>query len=344
LSDIPFAKRLRAELIAAITAPAATTRRSRLLSTRRTGLLALAALLVIAAATGAASRIFATPEELAQAQIACAADLNQQAVAVVPADDRSPVEVCADEFRSARQPVPPLVACAGQTVVVLPSSDPEACQRNGYQPLPAEYEAARKRAARLERGIIAIEQSADCVPIEELARRIQALLDASGFSRWKTWTRQDMSPAPCGMVSERSDYADGSTRRSIAAAVDREGGRIMVFPTPPRSAVEKAEALSRVLFDASGARCWPLDGLKDEVRRRASAVGFTVRIAVYPTPGFVQRIDGVEQRVADPGIAIADDTGRGARYEAGCAIVTGVGADDDGRSVAVELLQRGAPG
>jgi hypothetical protein len=343
LSDIPFANRLRGELVAAITAPATATH-WRWLPRRRAGLLALAALLVIAAATGAASRIFASPEELAQAQIVCAADLSQQAAAVIPADDRSPVEVCADDFRSARQPVPPLVACAGQTVVVLPTNDPEACERSGYRPLPAEYEAARKRAARLERGIVAIEQSADCIPIEELAHRVQALLDASGFSRWKTWTRRDMSSAPCGAVSERIDNADGSTRRSIASAVDREGGRIMVFPTPPRSAVEKADKLSRFLFDASGARCWTLDGLRDEVRRRASAVGFAVRMAVYPTPAFVQNIDGVEQRVADPGIEIADDTGRGARYEAGCAIVTGVGVDDDGRGVAVELLQKGAPG
>jgi RNA polymerase sigma-70 factor, ECF subfamily len=151
VSEIPFVNRLGDAIQAAITNPRVAARH-RFGPRRRLGLLAVAALLLGGGA--AAARILGTPEELATSSIAC--QLEGSSTGIVWAGDRSPLEVCAQEYRAAGKPVPPLVACVdGRSVVVLPGRGPEACGRRGLAPLPPEYAPARAKVAKLERDILA---------------------------------------------------------------------------------------------------------------------------------------------------------------------------------------------
>lgn len=305
---------------------------------RRIGALSVAALLLIGAATAATTRIFSTPGELAQSQITCVDDLGHSA-SVIPAGDRSPIQTCADEFRNAGKPVPPMVACGGQgeVVVLRDTADPRACTRHGLAPLPAEYDQARAKVVQLQRDIIAIELAADCVPVDELARRVQALLDASGWSGWKVSIRGQASLGPCGRVSDTVDDADGTTRRVIDGSVYSWIRQIIVWRSPPRSAVTKARQLYVVLHEESGARCFTtVDSLKAHVRVRATARGMTAAFNVHDAPDLM----GI--RKGGTGGEIASLAGQ--RFKAGCAIVINASARGDGRVLDVELIQHGAKG
>ena len=68
------------------------------------------------------------------------------------------------------------------------------------------------------------------IPPDDLAERVQALLDRSGWAGWHTWLRLDVSDGPCGSVS----MLNGDGSRSIAPALDVEGHRVMVFGDPAR--------------------------------------------------------------------------------------------------------------
>ena len=319
MSTIPFVDRLGDAIEAAITDPAVARRRR----ARWRLLLAVGALLLLGA-SGAAARLLNEPDKLATGGIGCYQNAAMRgSVTIVWPGRRSPVEACAEAYRSAGHPVPPLVACAyNGAVAVLPGRDQEACQRQALEPLPPGYPHALGKVARLEQAILAIEREADCRPPAVLAARVQRLLDRSGWTGWTTWLRPDVSPGPCGSVSNPG----GSGRRSISGALDEAGHRVMVFGGPPRSTEDLLYGpgkLAPALQDASGARCYRPDELAEQVRRRVAAAA----------PG---RSVTIETRT-DPGLELGD--ARGERLRAGCAVVVGVGPAEDGHDLLVEVVR-----
>jgi hypothetical protein len=270
VSAIPFVDRLGDAIQAAITDPAvARRRRHRVL--RRRLLLAVAALLLLGGSL-AAAELLNEPEKLATGGIGCYRDAGMRGtVTIVWPGDRTPVQACAETFREAGQPVPPLVACAYHgAVAVLPGRDQEVCRRQALEPLPPGYVPALGKVAELERAILAIERDADCLPPPVLAGRVQRLLDRSGWTGWTTWLRLDVSPGPCGSVSGLG----GGGRRSISGALDEAGHRVMVFGAQPRSTEDLLYGpgkLAPTLMDESGERCYGPDELAGHVRRRVAA-------------------------------------------------------------------------
>jgi hypothetical protein len=321
VSDIPFVNRLGDAIEAAITGPAAAARR-RTRVRRRAGLLALAALLLLGAGAGA-TRLFATPEQLATTSVGCYEGPGLRgSVDIVWAADRSPLEVCAETYRQAGKPVPPLVACdQGGAVAVLPGRGPEACRRRGLAPLPAGYAPAQAKVAKLERDVLALERSADCIPPEELARRVQALLDRSGWTGWTTRLRLDAQQGPCGSVSG----IGGSPERTLSGSIDYQARQVDVFGAARRSTEDLLYGPGRLapaLMDESGERCFSLEELRDHVRRRVAATGRSVAFEVGRLPAG-QELDGA----------------RGQRYQGGCAIVATVAPAGNGRDLIVEIWQ-----
>jgi hypothetical protein len=320
MSEIPFVNRLGDAIQAAITNPRVAARH-RFGPRRRLGLLAVAALLLGGGA--AAARILGTPEELATSSIAC--QLEGSSTGIVWAGDWSPLEVCAQEYRAAGKPVPPLVACVdGRSVVVLPGRGLEACGRRGLAPLPPEYAPARAKVAKLERDILALEAATDCVAPGKLAAQVQRLLDRSGWRGWTTWPRPDVSPGPCGSVSGLGGGGD----RSISGSLDYDGHRVMIFGGPPRALDDllygRETRLAGALMDESGQRCYTLDELRDHVRRRVEATGRSVTFEVRQREPDGELMDARQQR-----------------YQAGCAIVVGVGpAGDAGPDVVARILSK----
>jgi hypothetical protein len=321
VSTIPFVEQLGDAIQAAISDPAVARRRR----IRRRLVAAVAALLLLGGSL-AAARLLNEPEKLATGSIGCYQDAAMRGgVTIIWPGDRTPVEACAESLREAGQPVPPLVACAyNGAVAVLPGGDQSACQRYALEPLPPGYVPALGRVAELERAILAIEREADCLPPEALAGRVQQLLDRSGWTGWTTWPRPDVSPGPCGSVSNPG----GGGRRGISGSLDEAGHRVMIFGGPPRSTEDLLcgpGKLAPALMDESGERCYSPDGLADHVRRRVAAAA----------PG---RSVTVETGT-DSGIELGD--ARGARLAAGCAVVIGAGPAGTGHDLVVTIIRKG---
>jgi hypothetical protein len=126
VSTIPFVDRLGDAIQAAIADPAVGRRRK----ARRRLLLAVVTLLLLGGSL-AAAQLLNEPEKLATGSIGCYRDAAMRGtVMIIWPGDRTPVDACAETFREAGQPVPPLVACAyGGAVAVLPGRDQSVCQR-----------------------------------------------------------------------------------------------------------------------------------------------------------------------------------------------------------------------
>jgi len=77
---------------------------------------------------------------------------------------------------------------------------------------------------------MAIERSADCWDADELAARVQTLLDAApGWRGWRTKVLDD--EGPCGTVSGIT----GTGTRSITGTFDPQHKLVLVSHSPPRS-------------------------------------------------------------------------------------------------------------
>jgi hypothetical protein len=321
VSTIPFVDRLGEAISAAIADPALGRRRA-----RRRLLLAVTVLLLLGGSL-AAAQLLNEPEKLATGSIGCYRDAAMRGtVLIIWPGDRTPVDACAEAFREAGQPVPPLVACAyGGAVAVLPGRDQSVCQRQALEPLPPGYTAALGRVAELERAILALEDDADCLPPPVLAGRVQRLLDRSGWAGWTTTLRLDVSPGPCGSVSNLG----GGGHRSIAGSLDEQGRRVTVFGAPPRSTEDLLYGpgkLAPALQDMSGERCYRPGELGEQVRRRVAGAA----------PGRSVTIEGGQ---VDGGLELGD--ARGPRLAAGCAVVLGVGPARNGHDLVVQIVRKG---
>jgi hypothetical protein len=319
MSEITFVNRLGDALEAAV---AHAPRRSRF--RRHLGAyLAVGAL--AAAGTAAAAAGLLGGEKQAAASVGCYTDGSLSGnVAVVWAGDESPVAVCAEVLRADGAPVPPLVACAhADSVAVIPGRGDRACAAAGLSPLGGAYEPARAKVAALERELIALERSADCLAPGDLARRVQAVLDRRGWTGWTTRVR-DEERGSCGSVSGLG----GDGRRSLAGALDAEHRVVLVF-SGPSFAVSEAlygtEGLAGPLMDASGSACFTVEELTALADRRLARAALRVgSTSTAPLPAGTELMGT-----------------RGERYAAGCAVIDGVVPGPDQATVTLQVAQTG---
>ncbi|MEN3361047.1 MAG: hypothetical protein V7637_5029, partial [Mycobacteriales bacterium] len=258
--QIPFVQQFGEALDEAIAAPA-TARRRRRAWARRVGV-ATVAMAVAGGGVAAAAKLSRTPEQLAAGTLTCQLGTNMSVGDWAGAGD--PIDVCAAEFRHAGQPVPPLVACAWDRGIVVIGGHAATtdCARNGYRPVPAGYAAAERRTAQLQRDIIALENTADCIPVPEFQRRLADLLDRTGWSQWRPLVRLDWRNGRCGAVSGRF-----RGHSSIGFSLLPESHEVVVVGEPPLSVRERVDGvggLSETMPTITNERCWS----KPDLRRR----------------------------------------------------------------------------
>ena len=302
---IPFVQALGDELERAI---AARRRRVR----RRIGIGAVS-FAILATGVAAASGVFSPAEQLASTGIACYEQPSLDGgAAVLSPGSRSPIEACRRELGTDG----PLVACrAPEHVAVLPGGS-GLCAKLGLEPLPREYASARARVLALERRLATVERSADCVLLDEFAGRAQRVLDRLGWTGWRAVVRHDLGSGPCGTALGYS--GDGS--RSIEGSLLADERRLIVTPGPRASTLELIEGPGVRVMDASGERCYSVDGLERLVRDRLPAGGRALTFATSARP-------------AGTGIVGA----RGDRLDEGCAIIVGFMPTPDDRGIVVEI-------
>jgi len=303
---IPVVQALGDELERAIAA-----RRSRI---RRRIVIGGLSFAIAATGVAAASGVLSgSPEQLASNAVACyeSADFGRSGAGIVSTGDETPIETCRRVLKTDR----PLVACAGEAVVVLPGR-PGTCARLGFEPLPPEYETARARVLALERELEALEATADCVPLDEFADRAQRVLDRLGWTGWRAKVRDDLGRGPCG--SALGYNGDGS--RSIEGTMIADERYLIVMPGPRRSTLELLDGPGVRVMDASGERCYDVDGIKRLVRDRLPTGGRHLSFSLGSLP------EGT-------GIMGA----RGDRLDEGCAIIVGFMPTPDDTGIVVEI-------
>lgn len=293
---IPFVQALGDELERAIAA-----RRSRIRRRITIGALGFA---VAATGVAAASGVFTgTPEELATTSVGC---IEGTGVSVVSVGDRTPVEAC----RRVMGTDAPLVACAdGPQVVVVRG---RSCKERGLQPIPAGYRAARAKVVAFERAVSALEASA-CIPPGEFAERVQRLLDDGGWTGWRTEVRSDLATGPCGSVTTMG----GNGTRSIEGTLDPREKLVIIIPEPPRALMNllyAPDGIAAPTMDATGRRCYTVEGAQALARRRLAEAGLPLTFTVGSKPA--------ETDIAGP---------RGDRLDEGCAIIVNIGTAPEDR-------------
>ena len=271
MSEIPFVKALGDELERKIAA-----RRGRI---RRRIVIGGLGFAIAATGVAAASGVFTgTPEQLASNAVGCfeRADLNNSSASILSTGDETPIETC----RRVLKTDGPLVACAGEAVFVFPGR-PGTCERLGLEPLPPEYDTARARVLVLERELAALEATADCVPLDEFAERAQGVLDRLGWAGWRAHVRDDLGRGPCG--SALGYNGDGS--RSIEGTMIADERYLIVMPGPRRSTLDLLDGPGVRVMDASGDRCYDVEGVKQLVRDRLPAGGRRAELQHGHPPG-----------------------------------------------------------
>jgi hypothetical protein len=323
MSEIPFVNLLGDEL------ERAAKRTGRRARSRRLGLFALAGALLVSGTALATGLLSGDVEQQATNAIACydGADPDfSGSVAVMPQEAGSPrvspVARCRQVLGLSGRDVPPLVACANEaSVAVIPGRNPSACTDAGFAPLDPAYRRARVRAARLERRILAIEASADCIAPAELARRVQHLLDRSGWTGWTVALRA--GDGHCGSVSA----IGGDGRRYIGGDIDSHGKRVFVSRVAPRRIMDLLYSADRTLlgplFAESGARCFTFESFRARVEAVFGAKGLDATVTHTTIP----RNTGLD-----------DEDGRWTRYKQGCAVLAGGAPGDDDHSVEIQAF------
>ncbi len=303
MSEIPFVNALGDEI-----ERAARRHRGRV---RRRIAFGAVAFAIAASGVAAASGVFssATPEQLATSGISCysAADLKHSDVTVLSTGTAAPIDAC----RRATGTSGPLVACAGPAVMVFPGS-PGTCEKLGLKPLPAAYDVARRKVNRLGRKVAAIEATKDCWDPQQLAARVQALLDRTpGWRAWRTRVRSPLAEGRCGMVTHDAGAVDGT--------VDPRTRTVLVMRGAARSTLALLDRLGD-LATASTARCYDRAGAEALARDRLAASGRTVTFRVEHLEG------GSVQPFQD-------------RIDDGCSVIPGFGAADDGYGIVVTIRE-----
>lgn len=292
---------------------------------RRRVVAVAAATLCFAGGGVAVARLLANPEQLAAGSVACYDGDNVDGAMTVPDGALDPLAACAQVYRQAGEAVPPQVACAGDSGVVLVfrRSGARQCRRLGFAPLPAGYGADRAKVQRLQRAIFALEGRADCTSPALLAQRVDALLRRTGWTGWRAAVRLRPANGPCGTVSQLG----GGLDRSIAGRLDAIHRLVLVVSAPHRSTERLLYSdaghtgLAVRLEDASRATCLAPDTWQAEVLRSVPSDRVT-RFIVTAAP------TGLDLDAAT------------ARYQAGCVVISDVSPASDGLGLVVSAWHR----
>jgi hypothetical protein len=192
----------------------------------------MAAIGIAAVGAAAAAGVFDDPKTLAANPVGCYDGPSlARNVTVLSPGTATPIQAC----RRALATAGPLVACAepGVMVYVFPGGA-GTCEKLGLEPLPRDYSAARRHVNAFAAAVTTLERRTDCLAPRELARRVDALLQRSGWTGWHAWLRLDIEDGPCGAVSAPS----GNGRLAIDGAFDTRGRRVIVVGTAARSTRE----------------------------------------------------------------------------------------------------------
>jgi hypothetical protein len=325
MSEIPFVNQLGDALDAAIARPARPPRRFRL--TRRRYLAVALAALAVAGGGAAIAEMLHDPVEIGFGAVGCFERTEPSGdVAIITDPTKSPVELCATALTNDGLEAGDLIACQwpGHGVVVVVRGDRGGCTTRGLAPVPASYAAARRRAARLDRMVIAFERRVDCLAPRPFARQLQALVRDRGFAGWRAVVRG--GDGPCGRVSSMG----GTDARSISGYVDGARRTIAVRGAAPlalEALLYGSGSADVSLFDSSGERCFTVPALERHVREVLAPARLPIRFKL----GAMPKDTGVEPP-------------RGNRYAEGCAIFINVHPSyrRGHAELVVELRQRDA--
>ncbi|MDQ3740726.1 MAG: hypothetical protein M3389_07255 [Actinomycetota bacterium] len=290
MREIPFVDRLGDALDEAIARDATPARRRRRSPRWRLGVIAVG-LFMLGAGGVTLAEILDDPEKLAAHPIACYDEASLDAnVYVQSADGQDPVDKCAEVLRSRGA----LVACVrGDTVAVFPGPA-QMCDRLGLKPLPRGYAAATEKLERLRRDVTALARGEECVPPHVLARRIQRMLDRSGWRGWRAVVEQGQGP--CGTVGP-----------PVTVRADRP--EVLILPGPPRSLDELLSREAVAFVFGSGDRCFTVAELKARARRVLAPARRPILFAVEraPMPEYEHLEPPARQQRFDEGCAVAGD-------------------------------------
>jgi len=326
MSKIPFVNQLGDELARAAARHAAPGR-GRARRPHRAAIFAATGALLVSGTALATGLFSEEVQRQAAGGIACAhgPDPRSADISVVPpAGTEDPVDVCRRVLTAEGEDPGPLVACGQRGhVTVVQGRGAAACAAAGSTPLDPGYAPTRRRLARLERDIMAIESSADCLSPSDLARRVQVLLERSGWAGWTAEVRSDLGSGACGSVS--GFIGDG--RRDASGAIDAEHDQVIVTPGASRrltSLLYSADhSLLPRLFTDSGARCHTISSLSAHARRAFAAERVTVSI---------------HRTSLQPGVELDDADGRATRYQAGCAVIAGAAPGTAPETAVIKIL------
>ena len=331
MSEIPFVNQLGDALDAAIAKPAPARRGLRRLGRRRYLAVALAAL-AVTGGSAAVAELFTDPVEIGFGAVGCFEEPSTGGnVAVISDPTRSPVKTCAAAMSIQGFAESELIAChwEGHGIVVVPHEGGRSCAAHDLAPVPPGYTAARRRAVRLETDVKAYERDAGCLPPAEFAQGLTRKLRASGWTSWAAVVRG--GEGPCGRVS----MATGSELLgSIGPSVDARARTIAVAASPPLELQELVfgeGAPGLEPYETSGARCFTAAALERQVREIFEPAGVPIRFTVHPL---------------EPGVGIADETGRAERYAQGCTVFEGASiqypaGSNGGAEIFVSFNRRG---
>ncbi len=157
-----------------------------------------AVLILLAATAFTTYKLTRTPTHLESIGCYDRADLGAN-VAVVSADGRDPLTICADVWQQGalgKQAPKALAACVLQTgaIAVFPAVGDHTCGSLGLAPLPASYRAEARRFAALRDAVVArlgepasgsSKRGPQCVGRTAAERFVRRALDAQGYADWQ---------------------------------------------------------------------------------------------------------------------------------------------------------------
>ena len=139
------------------------------------------------------------------------------------------------------------------------------------QPLPREYTAARRRVNAFARDVMALEKRTDCLSPQQFARRVDALLERSGWSGWRTQLRLDVAegrPMRNRQRPGRRRAPDGrGVPRRRAPARHGVRDRVALADGPPVRTALTTRAL-RIVPSELGARAGAIGGAYRAIEHR----------------------------------------------------------------------------
>jgi len=141
-----------------------------------------------------------------------------------------PIEACTELWEEGAMIIgvtkaPPLTACAKNGAVqVYPSetaNDATVCAKLGATPLPPGYRLVAESVIDAIKQIENLNHEPGCVPTEDFAVEVQAIIDEAQLDHWKLHVIESSVDRPCSAVVVSGDLGD--ERRIVISAIPEVG-------------------------------------------------------------------------------------------------------------------------